>query len=861
MVIRKCNICDRRFKKTEHFKRHERSHTKEKPYECSVCHKRFSRRRVTTSLSRRHAKGHNANGTAASANSTQNKPRAPSVAQPSNSHPTPTSIDPPRFLPLDAGDAHSPHNLPVAQRDISLSGLPNLPSSSLDFLADISAHHGRTEPDVGSMMVEEQPAYFGWNEIPAPPAPAVAPAPTDQQSYRTPMFDADMLQFWLEPRGDTASHHGSLDMIGDANFGLIGDNVAITPEQRVRPQTDDPSTKSTGDIPNERFARVQRYWLAPSSATGRLMNSLWRDVACSDVDNIFSIHSSRSFSSPSGLLPGSRYGLDEECRQQLQAAFGNLRLPSQLRSPNSALSPTSNSTFGDRPSFPPAEILDMALDLYFRNFHPLVPFVHVPTFSAKNTRLPVLYVMCLIGMIMLGTKGTTTFVSKNFSFVLEKITAELAKCSVGVEDTMGTINTFAAAFLFLNLAAMTGEKEHLEKSQMLYVNLMSVAQRHGLFSATEGQILDITLFEAVPDIDIRWKTWSKVESVKRLITGLLLLDSWYSSFLSTSPITVPDSIQLILPCNEGLFRANGSMRWIQLVRSGKRLLMPTVMAPSENITVPALDNPVDDFCIHGVLAMVQLRLSEAYHRLLSNRASYPFAPCHTYAMDGRARCLPSLQLQIADKYGEVLERLNPNAAIMWHNICMTLTADTQIFDLAAGRAGPGPARKALDDIAAWSQTPAARRACLHAAHIYKAMTNRKASDHTMFHSVFSLFSAALVLGLYIFMVPNPSELQVGGTSIELLDDIDWERVGTEGFTSFMEPRGTQSFTPSDDPAVNFIRNGGTVYFRGVPFQGGYQSARRILLDYAGLLKDAGKWSVRKFAYVLHIMSDVLMEVE
>jgi hypothetical protein len=298
-----------------------------------------------------------------------------------------------------------------------------------------------------------------------------------------------------------------------------------------------------------------------------------------------------------------------------------------------------------------------------------------------------------------------------------------------------------------------------------------------------------------------------------------------------------------------------------MVRTGKRLLMPTVMAPSENVTIPALDNPVDDFCIHGVLAMVQLRLSEAYHRLLSNRASYPFAPCHTYAMDGRARCLPSLQLQIADKYGEVLERLNPNAAIMWHNICMTLTADTQIFDLAAGRAGAGPARKALDDIATWSQTPAARRACLHAAHIYKAMTNRKASDHTMFHSVFSLFSAALVLGLYIFMVPSPSELQVGGTSIELLDDIDWERVGTEGFTSFMEPRGTQSFTPSDDPAVNFIRNGGTVYFRGVPFQGGYQSARRILLDYAGLLKDAGKWSVRKFSYVLHIMSDVLMEVE
>ncbi|KAL5339360.1 hypothetical protein BJX70DRAFT_364116, partial [Aspergillus crustosus] len=859
MVIRKCNICDRRFKKTEHFKRHERSHTKEKPYECSVCHKRFSRSDVLS----RHAKGHNPNGTAAATNLTQNKPRAPSVAQSSDHQPL-TPIDPSRFLSMDAGDTHSSHNLPVAPRGISLSGAPTLPSTSLDFLADISAHHARTEPDVNSMMVEEQPTYFGWNEMPAPPVPQqIAPSSTDQHAYRTPMFDtvsSDMLQFWLEPRGDTASHHGSLDMLGDTNFSLMGDNVGITPDQQIKSQADDMSSKATGDIPNERFARVQRYWLAPSNTTGRLMNGLWRDVACSDVDNIFSLHSSHSFSSPSGLLPGSRYGLDEECRQQLQAAFGNIQLHSHLQSPNSALSPTSNSTFGGRTNFPPAEILDMALDLYFRNFHPLVPFVHVPTFSAKNTRLPVLYVMCLIGMIMLGTKGTTAFVSKNFSTVLEKITADLSRCSIGVENTMGTMNTFAAAFLFLNLAAMTGEKEHLERSQMLYVTLMSVAQRHGLFSATEGQILDITLFEAVPDIDIRWKTWSKVESVKRLITGLLLLDSWYSSFLSTSPILVPDSIQLILPCNESLFKANGSMRWMQLVRSGKRLLMPTIMAPSENVNVPAVDSPVDDFCMHGVLAMVQLRLSEAYHRLLSNRASYPYAPCHTYAMDGRARCLPSLQLQIADKYGEVLESLNPNAAIMWHNICMTLTADTQIFDLAAGRAGAGPARKALDDIAAWSQTPAARRACLHAAHIYKAMINRKASDHTMFHSVFSLFSAALVLGLYIFMVPSPSELQVGGTSIELLDDIDWKRVGTEGFTSFMEPRGTQSFTPSDDPAVNFIRNGGTIYFRGVPFQGGYQSARRILLDYAGLLKDAGKWSVRKFSYVLHIMSDVLMEV-
>lgn len=303
------------------------------------------------------------------------------------------------------------------------------------------------------------------------------------------------------------------------------------------------------------------------------------------------------------------------------------------------------------------------------------------------------------------------------------------------------------------------------------------------------------------------------------------------------------------------------MRWTQLIRSGKRILMSTVLAPSENINVPAQEGSVDELSTQTVLAMVQLRQSEAYHRLLSNRASYPFAPCHTYAMDARARCIPTLQFQIATDYGTTLGQLNPNALITWHYMCMMLTADVQIFDLAAGRSGPAPARKALDDIFEWSQTPAARRACLHAAHIWKAMLNRKAADHPTFHSVFALFSAALVLGLYTFMVPNPAGALSSVGTIELMDDADWQLVGTEGFTSFMEPRGSQVFSPTDDPAVNFIRNSATIYYDGVQFQGGYQSSRKILLDFANLLKDSGKWGSKKFSYVLHIMSDVLLDVE
>ncbi|KGO38802.1 Transcription factor, fungi [Penicillium expansum] len=806
--------------------------TKERPYECNVCHKRFSRSDVLS----RHAKGHIQADATAGPSETPN--RQPSVIAGAS------SMIPGSGNSLISTEAQIPPQSTTSRDALTSTGFP----SSLDYLADISVHHGRPQSDLGVMTMDDQQQYFGWNAVTA----------ADQVSHRAGLaFDPgpkDMLQMWLEPRTDSGSND-SLDMMRDSHFPLMGDNLMITPDQQNRHSVD-----SSDDIPNERFARVQQCWLAPPN-TGRLINSLWRDIAMSPVDNIFSVRSSHLPSEPS-VAQGSRCGFDEDCRRRLQAAFGPMNVSTHMHSPiNRNIPPATPTSTLNHSDFPPAEILDMALDLFFRLFNPLLPFVHQPTFSAKKARPSLLYVMTLVGMTLLGTKGTTAFVSRNFSGALDKVTAEFARCSMGLESASGTMTLFATVLLLLNLAGLTGEKAHLEQCQPLYINVMSVAQRHGLFSATEGQILDMTLFETVPDIDVRWKAWSKVESTKRIIIGLLLLDSWYSSFLSTGPITVPDSIQLILPCSESLFCAHSSTQWTHLIRSGERILSSTILAPSENIKVPALEAPADDFYLQAILAIIQLRQSESYHRLLSNRASYPFAPCHTYAMDGRARCLPSLQSQLITNYGETLDRLNPNALITWHNMCMTLTADIQIFDLAAGRAGPAPARKAFDDLREWSQTPAARRACLHAAHIYKVMTNRKASDHPTFQSMCSLFSAGLVLGLYTFMLSDSTSSPSSVGSVELMDDVDWRSVGTEGFTSFMEPRGSQTLAPTDDPAISFIRNGATVYLRGLPLHGGYQSARRIMLDYASLLKDSGKWSVKQFSYILYIMSDVLMDVE
>lgn len=54
-----CELCNRRFRRQEHLKRHYRSlHTQEKPFECNECGKKFSRSDNLAQHSRTHGSGH-----------------------------------------------------------------------------------------------------------------------------------------------------------------------------------------------------------------------------------------------------------------------------------------------------------------------------------------------------------------------------------------------------------------------------------------------------------------------------------------------------------------------------------------------------------------------------------------------------------------------------------------------------------------------------------------------------------------------------------------------------------------------------------------------------------------------------------
>jgi hypothetical protein len=157
-------------------------------------------------------------------------------------------------------------------------------------------------------------------------------------------------------------------------------------------------------VPTERFRKVEQCWPHRSGHKTRAMHNLWREISVEMADNLFTDLDGLAKLISQNKLGSFRRGLDQEARVRLEKVLHRVH-----GSPN-ANGTTPTTTIW----LPPAEIFDMGLDLYFRHFHPLLPFVHVPTFDPRSTDVSVLFIMCLIGIALINTNGAVSFVQQAF---------------------------------------------------------------------------------------------------------------------------------------------------------------------------------------------------------------------------------------------------------------------------------------------------------------------------------------------------------------------------------------------------------------------------------------------------------------
>ena len=245
----------------------------------------------------------------------------------------------------------------------------------------------------------------------------------------------DMLTYWLSQADN------------DIDFPMIPfpDVPSVPFEQTPQPATiQEPQARlrsdsgSVSSIPDSRFARVEEVW-RDKFAKASHFQSIWTDVAKSSHANIFC--SDRAVSGASTNDVDSRWGLNNAIRGRLRAEFETpAGTPAASRASSAQRLPV-------RSAFPPTEVLDISLDIYFRRIHPIVPFIHVPTFKAASTSPSLLFTMCILGISTMSQSAGGKFLKKAFLAVRLRALQELVTMvttSTSIEDKLCTI---ATAFL------------------------------------------------------------------------------------------------------------------------------------------------------------------------------------------------------------------------------------------------------------------------------------------------------------------------------------------------------------------------------------------------------------------------------
>ncbi|RNJ60291.1 hypothetical protein D7B24_008672 [Verticillium nonalfalfae] len=456
------------------------------------------------------------------------------------------------------------------------------------------------------------------------------------------------------------------------------------------------------DIPDERFAKVARLWPKRRERPWYMIQTLWHDAANHEGTNLFSESppGERDENSPSMRTNGPQRGLDDDRRLSL---IRDLSLPRFGGDDN-------DQSLQIKSGLPTADTFAVCIDLYFQRFHPLFPFIHEPTFSARRTPNIILLPICLIGLHLLDPDKTRSFVITQVLRGIERCTAALAR-PWKRNDSMSLVTVLGSAILYLNFASILEEVAHSELTHALYAKALTVAQQSGLFEGHKA----------------------------------------------TLPTTLSASVM-------GMYTLL-SATWLYIADVRYRTL-PSSTDPLRNSLYPG-----DIFQESSTGAAIAPLLREIY------------ASDH----DG-------------------LLASDPNAMAFWNNMCVNLTANLDLFEVAAGREGMEAGKTALEKIFVWAQTAHARRACLHAAQVYVCMAKRKISDGTMFMSEIALFNAALVLGLYVYAAPDTLETGTEA-SLELLDEVDWNQIGDEGLPGWNMEQSDCSYA-----ARRFISEGGAISF-------------------------------------------------
>ncbi|KAF5530239.1 transcription factor TDA9 [Fusarium mexicanum] len=779
---RKCTYCERMFTKEEHLKRHERSHTGEKPFECYKCGKSYARR--CSDVLYRHSQTHSSTNIRLQSNYRRKRP---------SSGVTPISHDNQTYRDsgyvafsiserqmnaslYPAASGAQDHNSTASSQNILFTPSsmvpPPLTGSNTEYMPQPQKRQ-RLSPQLRDVVDNSQ-----GNPIAASPCTISETLPLQLNIDLASTFNGteiDQLDF-PDEYGDfdmPSLQTAQLPVIGDLqfNFGYMDSPILNSfsfpfeiPINETTSCSEKPRSGRLMTISAGQMQRLQRIW---SRQRPKILvnatNSLWSKVIKHDADNILTTTQS-SATCKGYQLPGCN--VDQTCRGRLVRYCKYL--DDSFGSPGTA---------SDEISVPSVDLLDSSLDFYFHS-------------------------------------------------------------------TPGILATLATTLIIAYLALGFRDEIDVHQSSTLCTQMLRAADGQGLFINDDDDDLILKIRQGAQSSDDLWKAWARAESVKRLICCLLYLDMAYARLTSMSGVIAINKVEIYLPCDDALFEdATTATAFLRLVQQGSRIAMPRMNARSLRVSPTA---KLNQNSTQILLRSLYLRLIAAKARvqdqLERNENSQSINSVGGHSMDEDFKAIIDDVVLLPQTHASFLTERHQNNALGWHYLCILLTTDVDLLETACGRDGLEAAENSITQVFKWSQSIRARRALLHAAQVFSILDSCLVRESYLTRPDLVLFVSALVISQY-FLVTSCADQGFNGPVFELLRDIDWTTVKDEGFgrvTRYL-PLVTEGETVKSTPVIRFINNGGSVSFAGEAQGLGGVAAKKIARKFAHLMDGFGKW--------------------
>ncbi|PVH69710.1 hypothetical protein DL98DRAFT_438461 [Cadophora sp. DSE1049] len=379
-----------------------------------------------------------------------------------------------------------------------------------------------------------------------------------------------------------------------------------------------------------------------------------------------------------------RYHIDEACHQSITDRL----LPRSQEGP-----------------IPSIEFLNLCIQAYFTNFHPVFPIIHAPSFRPSSQNSLLLLSTCSVGSLFLGSSRA---LSRGIS-IFERLNKHMLSSWESLISNPETSNVVAlqASVIGQMFGLLVGRPKDLMQIELFHGCSVAWARQLRLFDIKEPKINVAEL--SGPTLDQAWREFITIEEKKRVALCILLQDAEVGSLFHHDPLVHQCISQLPSTSSNEAFAAPNASTWKEamLHQEAQRVIVSPRTPDMGAMSLSLFSEISSDFGLYVMLERIGTLAC-------GNQMKSPNWP-------ETARRCKDLLMSWYLKYREsaMYKRNAASLMILWHSVFMLIYMDIDVLECFSGREGPAIAEMHQESAQGWARSADARRCIIHSVLVQR----------------------------------------------------------------------------------------------------------------------------------------------